>query len=75
MPLIDSNYYTQHDKNEPEYFTPDSKPYGLTYGQWTVKWWNWALSIPTEINPVYDYSGKFANVSQKDPNVFFLVDI
>ena len=31
MPLIDSNYYTQHDKNEPEYFTPDSKPYGLTY--------------------------------------------
>ena len=44
----------------------------MTYGQWTVKWWNWALSIPTEINPVYDDSGKFANVSQKDPNVFFL---
>jgi len=72
MPLIDSDYLTQQEKKEQEYFTPDSKPYGLTYGQWTVKWWNWALSIPTEINPVLDDSGKFANVSQKDPNVFFL---
>lgn len=72
MPLIDNNYFTQREEKEPDYFTPDSKPYGLTYGQWTVKWWNWALSIPAEINPVYDDSGKFANVSQKDPNVFFL---
>jgi hypothetical protein len=72
MPLIDNNYFTQREEKEPEYFTPDSKPYGMTYGQWTVKWWNWALSIPTEINPVYDDSGKFANVSQEDPNVFFL---
>lgn len=71
MPLTDSDYLTQQENKELEYFTPDSKPYGLTYGQWTVKWWNWALSIPTEINPIYDDSGKFANVSQ-DPNVFFL---
>jgi hypothetical protein len=72
MALTDSRYFTQREEKEPEYFTPDSKPYGLTFGQWTVKWWNWALSIPTEINPVYDDIGKFANVSQKDPNVFFL---
>ena len=72
MPLTDSDYLTQQENKELEYFTPDSKPYGLTYGQWTVKWWNWALSIPTEINPIYDDSGRFANVSQEDPNVFFL---
>lgn len=72
MPLLDSNYLAQLNKKEQEYFTPDSKPYGLTYGQWTVKWWNWALSIPREINPVFDDSGEFATVSQKDPNVFFL---
>jgi hypothetical protein len=72
MPLTDSDYSTQWNKKELECFTPDSRPFGLTYGQWTVKWWNWALSIPTEINPVFDDSGKFANASQKDPNVFFL---
>jgi len=72
MPLTDSDYSTQWNKKELEWFTPNSRPYGLTYGQWTVKWWNWALSIPTEINPVFDDSGKFANASQKDPNVFFL---
>ena len=31
-----------------------SEPYGLTYGAWTVKWWQWALSTPTSINPVID---------------------
>ena len=72
MSSIDSDYLTQREEKEQEYFTPNSQPYGLTYGQWTVKWWNWALSIPKESNPVVDDSGKFANVSQKDSNVFFL---
>jgi hypothetical protein len=73
MPSTDSgNYLTQEEEKEQGYFMPDSKPYGLTYGQWTVKWWNWALSIPKENNPVVDDTGKYANVSQNDPNVFFL---
>ena len=71
---IDTSDYLTNDgeEKEEEYFTPDSKPYGLTYGQWTVKWWNWALSIPKENNPVVDDTGKYANVLQNDPNVFFL---
>jgi hypothetical protein len=59
------------DKSEIGYFTPDSKPFGLTYGQWTVKWWQWALSIPKAINPVLDDTGKNAGVNQNGP-VWFL---
>lgn len=53
------------------YFTPDSKPFGLTYGQWTVKWWQWALSTPKSINPVLDDTGKNAYVNQNE-SVWFL---
>lgn len=55
-----------------EYFTPDSRPYGLTYGQWTVKWWQWLASIPTHISPAADESGVHAAVNQTDPSVWFL---
>jgi hypothetical protein len=48
-----------------------SRPYGLTYGVWTVKWWQWALSFPRGRNPVTDDNGKFAD-SKQPPNVFFL---
>jgi hypothetical protein len=27
-------------------FSADSKPYGLTYGEWTAKWWQWVYLIP-----------------------------
>jgi hypothetical protein len=46
--------------------------YGLTYGQWTVKWWRWSLSIPKSINPATDDSGKFAYVNQPTSGVWFL---
>jgi len=50
----------------------ESKPYGLTYGQWTAKWWQWALSIPTKDNPVVDETGEKCGVGQNDTNVWFL---
>jgi hypothetical protein len=37
-------------------FPPGSKPYGLTYGQWSIKWFQWALSIPNDKNPINDDS-------------------
>lgn len=64
--------FTQfQNKNNISFYKQNSKPYGLTYGQWTVKWWQWALSFPKSVNPVIDPVGKFANMKQ--PNeVFFL---
>lgn len=55
-----------------EYFSPDSRPYGLTYGQWTVKWWQWLASIPADKSPAADETGIHAAVGQTDPSVWFL---
>jgi hypothetical protein len=52
-------------------FPPDSKPYGLTYGEWTAKWWQWAFSIPEALNPMIDDTGRNCANNQTGP-VWFL---
>jgi hypothetical protein len=49
-----------------------STPYGLSYEEWSIKWWQWLLSVPKSNNPAFDSTGRDANVGQSDPNVFFL---
>jgi hypothetical protein len=54
-------------------FPPDSQPYGLTYGDWTAKWWQWAHSIPTENNPMLDETGEDCTQAQNQTGpVWFL---
>ncbi len=55
----------------PGILPPDSKPYGLSYGEWSAKWWQWALSIPTDRNPLIDTTGEFCGEEQSG-NVWFL---
>ena len=50
----------------------NSKPYGLTYGEWSAKWWQWLTSIPTKDNPSVDETGAKCAVGQKEPNLWFL---
>jgi hypothetical protein len=50
----------------------NSKPYGLTYGDWSAKWWQWTSAIPTKDNPTVDETGAKCAVGQKDPNLWFL---
>jgi hypothetical protein len=52
-------------------FPPDSRPYGLTYGEWTAKWWQWAFSMPEELNPLVDDTGRNCANNQTGP-VWFL---
>jgi hypothetical protein len=54
------------------YFRPEEKPYGLTYGQWTVKWWQWLLAIPRDQNPALDETGSKVERVQANPYVSFL---
>jgi hypothetical protein len=56
---------------EEKVFQPESKPYNLTYGEWTDRWWQWAYSIPKEMNPAYDDTGKYCSVNQRGPVWFF----
>jgi len=53
-------------------FPIESSPYGLTYSEWSARWWQWLLSVPRSRSPAFDRSGDNANVNQFDPNVFFL---
>jgi hypothetical protein len=55
------------------FFTADCPPpYGITYGGWTVRWWQWALSIPKSKNPVLDRTGEYACENQPPKDVWFL---
>jgi hypothetical protein len=53
-------------------FPLESKPYGLTYSQWNVKWWQWFITIPQQDSPMNDQTGKNCRINQNDANVWFL---
>jgi hypothetical protein len=46
-------------------FPPQSHPYGESYGEWVVDWWQWALSIPADRSPLTDSTGEFAGEGQR----------
>jgi hypothetical protein len=52
-------------------FSINSKPYGLSYGEWSAKWWQWLASIPSGNNPVNDKTGVNCAQGQNGP-VWFL---
>lgn len=66
--IVNFAYAQVSDKVYP----PDSKPYGLTYGQWSEKWWQWSLGIRMADNPGGDETGERCASSQNDPHVWFL---
>jgi hypothetical protein len=53
-------------------FPIKSKPYGISYGDWSIRWWQWLLSIPKPDNPALDNTGNKATLNQYEHNVFFL---
>lgn len=61
----------QADTTNPGVFGIDSKPYNLTYGEWTAKWWQWLLSIPQDSSPAVDETGENCATNQNGP-VWFL---
>src|SRR5438128_1413162 len=60
------------NRTQVEYFAPNSRPYGLSYGQWTVKWWQWLISIRAGTNPAADATGEHGGINQREPDVWFL---
>jgi hypothetical protein len=60
------------DIERTAFWTADDSPYGLTYGNWTVQWWQWILGIPKSVNPVIDRNGEFTAMNQQNREVLFL---
>lgn len=50
---------------------PDATWGGATRGEWTARMWQWAVSMPMEINPGFDTTGERCGYGQFGP-VFFL---
>jgi len=61
----------EDDKGNPDVFPARSKPYGLSYGEWSARWWQWILSIPTKMNPNLDPTGVHCGEGQSG-QVWFL---
>jgi hypothetical protein len=61
-----------NSQSDISWYDNTSDPYGISYGQWTVKWWKWMLSTPKSINPLIDHLGKNAAMNQPTENVWFL---
>jgi hypothetical protein len=63
------------DNINPGVFAVDSKPYGSTYEDWTIRFWQWLLPIPADKSPMTDMTGEHCGVNQNSTSlrVFYLV--
>ena len=58
----------------PGVLPPNSHPHGRSYSEWAEAWWQWALSIPADRNPLFDQTG--ANAAQgQSGSVWFLAGV
>jgi hypothetical protein len=59
------------DAHNPGVAPVQSNPYGASYGEWSARWWQYALSVPADTSPFFDYTGANFAVGQAG-NVWFL---
>src|SRR5262245_49968482 len=53
---------------------PIKRAFAQSLQQLSAEWWQWALSIPTSVNPLTDTTGEDAFVGQRGP-VWFLAGV
>ncbi len=60
----------------PGVIPPNARAHGMTYGEWSAKWWQWAYSLPVDQNPFFDEGGNCSNGAngQSGP-VWFLTGV
>ena len=58
---------TDNKNDYPRMYSPDSCPYGISFSEWTGRWWQWAFPIPKDKNPITDKTGKNAGIGQSGP--------
>jgi hypothetical protein len=61
-------------ENSVNTFSPENKPYGLSYEQHVKNFWRWIISIPQDKNPWDDQTGENCAIGQLETNasVFYL---
>jgi hypothetical protein len=61
---------TAPDGGGVEILPPDESWAGATRGEWDARWWQWAASMPEEINPNFDTTGERCGYGQSGPVLF-----
>jgi hypothetical protein len=61
------------DNTNPRVFPLYSEPFGMSYENWTIKFWRWLCSIPADRNPVTDRTGIHCGEAQVRQPLFNLV--
>jgi len=72
--MIFSLILPYHVNAQPETFLPGSEPYGISYGEWSAKWWTWYSSFPKSTSPAFDMTGDRCSFGQNASSpVWYLV--
>jgi hypothetical protein len=71
VPLFQVSFSEDDNIKSLGIYRSGSMPYGLSYGQWAVRWWTWLVGIPSNINPATDATGANCAQGQNGP-VWFL---
>lgn len=60
--------------NSVKIFSPDAKPFGLSYEEHAQNYWKWLLSLPVDVGPFQDKTGEKCGNGQMNSNssVFYL---
>ncbi len=61
----------QNGNLNPGIIPPHANPYGRSYGEWSIAWWQWLISAPFDQNPGLDETGEFIPFGQSGP-VWFI---
>jgi len=69
-----ANSNDSFDSKNLLYLRTDS-PFGISWEEWTMRWWKWVLSVPKKNNPGFDPTGEKFRISdqRENRNVIFLV--
>jgi hypothetical protein len=59
------------DTADPRAVPVGEKVAGKTHAEWSAAWWQWAMAIKKDRNPILDPTGEFAAANQPE-GVFFL---
>ena len=60
--------------DSPVLFSKDSTPYGISYGDWIAKWWQWNIGISPAEHPRDHFTPQGCSINQNG-SVWFLPDI
>jgi hypothetical protein len=81
VPKAFADDHKSDDHQNTVVYPPDKPVFGMTYGQWAAKWWQWEFSLPTSENPWFDSEANDgigqspnAGIGQSGP-VYFLTGI